>query len=164
MPASDVHRVARLFADRKGVSIYQRTCVQDQTANGTQKNCAFSVLQIITGNINNPRGRVIVRVYLANVGMADGEPLGAKQCLLFYEIRGKKNHFIVVTCVPENIPEKIKSIPVIAGNLLVSMLDSNAFSREEFKKPELLVVCDLFVTGSGVLAHCVLPVCSYLEK
>jgi formate dehydrogenase (coenzyme F420) alpha subunit len=165
VPASDICKLARLFAETKGASIYQGTCTQDQTANGTQNSRAFSVLQIITGNINNPGGWVInPGLPLGNVGMAvEEEPLGADQYPLFYEIRGRKSHFGVVTCVPESIPEKIKAFFVIGGNPVISMSDSNAF-REAFKKLELLVVHDLFMTETGELAHYVLPACSHLEK
>ena len=69
----------------------------------------------------------------------------------------------VVTMVPENIPQKLKAFLVIGGNPLVSMPDSNAFS-EAFKKLELLVVHDLFMTDTARLAHYVLPACSHLEK
>ena len=165
VPASDIRRFARFFAETEGAGIYQGTCTQDQTANGTQNSRAFSVLQIITGNINNPGGWVInPGLPLGNVGMAvEEQPLGADQYPLFYEIRGKKSHFGVVTCVPESIPEKIKAFFVIGGNPLVSMPDSNAF-REAFKKLELLVVHDLFMTETGELANYVLPACSHLEK
>ena len=165
VPASDIRKLARLFAETKGASIYQGTCTQDQTANGTQNSRAFSVLQIITGNINNPGGWVInAGLPLGNVGMAvEEEPLGADRYPLFYEIRGKKSHFGVVTCVPESIPEKIKAFFVIGGNPVISMSDSNAF-REAFRKLELLVVHDLFMTETGELAHYVLPACSHLEK
>ncbi len=165
VPAADIRRLARLFAEIKGASIYQGTCTQDQTANGTQNSRAFSVLQIITGNINNPGGWVInPGLPLGYAGMAvQEEPLGAGQYPLFYEMRGKKSHFGVVTCVPENIPEKIKAFFVIGGNPVISMSDSNAF-REAFKKLELLVVHDLFMTETGELAHYVLPACSHLEK
>lgn len=165
VPASDIRKLARLFAETKGASIYQGTCTQDQTANGTQNSRAFSLLQIITGNINNHGGWVInPGLSLGNVGMAvEEEPLGAGQYPLFYEIRGKKSHFGVVTCVPESIPEKIKAFLIIGGNPVVSMPDSNAF-REAFKKLELLVVHDLFMTETGELAHYVLPACSHLEK
>jgi formate dehydrogenase (coenzyme F420) alpha subunit len=165
VPASDIRKLARLFAGTKGASIYQGTCTQDQTANGTQNSRAFSVLQIITGNINNPGGWVInPGLSLGNVGMTvEEEPLGADRYPLFYEIRGKKSHFGVVTCVPESIPEKIKAFLVVGGNPVVSMSDSNAF-REAFKKLELLVVHDLFMTETAELAHYVLPACSHLEK
>jgi formate dehydrogenase (coenzyme F420) alpha subunit len=165
VPASDIHKLARLFAETKGATIYQGTCTQDQTANGTQNSRAFSVLQIITGNINNPGGWVInPGLPLGNIGMTvEEEPLGADQYPLFYAIRGKKSHFGVVTCLPEAIPEKIKAFFVIGGNPVVSMSDSNAF-REAFKNLDLLIVHDLFMTETGELAHYVLPASSHLEK
>jgi anaerobic selenocysteine-containing dehydrogenase len=165
VPAHDIRKLARLFAKTKGAGIYQGTCTQDQTANGTQNSRAFSVLQIITGNINNPGGWVISpRLPLGNVELGvEGEPLGADQYPLFYEVWGRKSPYGVVTCVPENIPEKIKAFLVIGGNPVISMADSNAF-KSAFKKLELLVVHDLFMTETGELAHYVLPACSHLEK
>jgi len=165
VPAHDIRKLARLFAKTKGAGIYQGTCTQDQTANGTQNSRAFSVLQIITGNINNPGGWVISpRLPLGNVGLGvEGEPLGADQYPLFYEVWGRKSPYGVVTCVPENIPEKIKAFLVIGGNPVISMADSNAF-KSAFKKLELLVVHDLFMTETGELAQYVLPACSHLEK
>jgi anaerobic selenocysteine-containing dehydrogenase len=59
VPADDTRKLARLFAGTKGASIFQGTCTQDQTANGTQNSRAFSILQVITGNINVPGGWVI---------------------------------------------------------------------------------------------------------
>jgi len=165
IPAEDIRKLARLFAKTTGASIYQGTNTQDQTANGTQNSRAFSVLQVITGNINNPGGWVISpRLKLGNVGMeVEGEPLGADRYPLFYEVWGRKSPYGVVTCVPESIPEKIKAFFVIGGNPIISMPDSNAF-KDAFKKLELLVVHDLFMTETGELAHYVLPACSHLEK
>ena len=165
VPAGDIRRLARLFASTKGAGIYQGTCTQDQTANGTQNSRAFCVLQIITGNINIPGGWVISpRLPLGNVGMGvEGEPLGADKYPLFYEVWGRKSPYGVVTCVPESVPDKIKAFFVIGGNPILSMADSNAF-KEAFKRLDLLVVHDLFMTETGELAHYVLPACSHLEK
>jgi anaerobic selenocysteine-containing dehydrogenase len=163
--AEDIRKVARLFATVKGAGIYQGTCTQDQTANGTQNSRAFSVLQIITGNINNPGGWVISpRLKLGNVGLGvEGEPLGADQYPLFYEVWGRKSPYGVVTCVPESVPDKIKAFLVVGGNPVVSMADSNAF-KDAFKRLDLLVVQDLFMTETAELAHYFLPACSHLEK
>jgi formate dehydrogenase (coenzyme F420) alpha subunit len=165
VPAEEIRKLARIFAGTKGAGIYQGTCTQDQTANGTQNSRAFAILQVITGNINNPGGWVIgPGLPLGNVGTdVEGQPLGTDLYPLFYEMRGRKSHFGVVTCVPESVPEKIKAFLVVGGNPLVSMADSGAF-REAFKKLELLVVHDLFMTETGELAHYVLPACSHLEK
>ncbi len=165
VPAQEIRRLARLFAKTKGAGIYQGTNTQDQTANGTQNSRIFSILQVITGNINIPGAWTISpRLKLGDVGMAvEGRPLGADQYPLFYEVWGRKSPYGVVTCVPENVPERIKAFFVIGGNPILSMPDSNAF-KEAFKKLELLVVHDLFMTETGELAHYVLPACSHLEK
>ena len=163
--AADIRKLARLFASTKGAGIYQGTCTQDQTANGTQNSRAFSVLQVITGNINVPGGWVISpRLAFGNVGLkVEGEPLGADQYPLFFEIWGRKSPYGVVTVVPESIPDKLKAFMVVGGNPILSMPDTNAF-REAFKKLDLLIVHDMFMTETGELAHYLLPACSHLEK
>jgi len=165
VPAEETRKLARLFAGTKGASIYQGTCTQDQTANGTQNSRAFSVLQVITGNINVPGGWVISpRLAFGNVGLkVEGDPLGADQYPMFFELWGRKSPYGVVTVVPESIPEKLKAFLVVGGNPLVSMPDSNAF-LEAFQKLDLLVVHDLVTTETGQAAHYVLPACSHLEK
>ncbi|HPJ68967.1 MAG TPA: molybdopterin-dependent oxidoreductase [Desulfobacteraceae bacterium] len=163
--AEDIRKLARLFAATKGASIYQGTCTQDQTASGTQTSRAFSVLQVITGNINIPGGWVISpRLRFGNVGAGTkSPPLGADKYPIFYEVFGRKSPYGVVTMLPESIPEKIKSFMVIGGNPILSMAGSNAF-KEAFKKLDLLVVHDLFMTETAELADYVLPACSCLEK
>lgn len=165
VPAEETRKLARLFASVKGASIYQGTCTQDQTANGTQNSRAFSILQVITGNINVPGGWTISpRLAFGNVGLkVEGEPLGADQYPLFFELWGRKSPYGVVTVVPESIPEKLKAFLVVGGNPLMSMPDTNAF-REAFRKLDLLVVHDLVMTETGKEAHYVLPACSHLEK
>ncbi len=165
--AEDTRKLARLFAGTKGASIFQGTCTQDQTANGTQNSRAFSILQVITGNINVPGGWVISpRLAFGNVGLkveGELEPLGADQYPLFFEVWGRKSPYGVVTVVPESIPDKLKAFLVVGGNPLVSMPDSNAFI-ESFRKLDLLVVHDMFMSETAREAHYVLPASSHLEK
>ncbi|HSH70880.1 MAG TPA: molybdopterin-dependent oxidoreductase, partial [Deferrisomatales bacterium] len=165
VPADKIRELARMFATTKGASIYQGTCTQDQTAGGTQNSRAFSVLQIITGNINVPGGWVISpRPFFGNVGLnVEGDPLGMDDYPLFIEVWGRKSPYGVITQVPESIPDKLKAFWVVGGNPLVSMADSNAF-REAFRRLELLVVHDMFLTETAKEAHYVLPACSHLEK
>jgi len=163
--AQDIRKLARLFANTKGASIFQGTCTQDQTANGTQNSRAFAILQIITGNINVPGSWTISpRVSFGNAGIAvDGDPIGSNKYPLFFEVWGRRSPYGVVTLVPESIPDKLKAFLVVGGNPLVSMPDTNAFT-EAFRKLELLVVHDLFMTDTAREAHYVLPACSHLEK
>jgi anaerobic selenocysteine-containing dehydrogenase len=166
IPADDIRKLARLFAGTKGAGIFQGTCTQDQTANGTQNSRAFSVLQAITGNINVPGGWVTSpapRFGSPGFSLGGGDPLGSEQYPLFFDLWGRKAPYGVVTLVPESIPQKLKAFLVVGGNPLVSMPDSNAF-REAFAKLDLLVVHDLFMTETAKAAHYVLPACSHLEK
>ena len=163
--AGDIRALARLFANTRGASIFQGTCTQDQTANGTQNSRAFAVLQTITGNINVPGGWVTSPPpRFGHPGYSvEGMPLGGDEYPLFYELWGRKAPYGVVTMVPESIPEKLKAFLVIGGNPLMSMPDSNAF-KAAFEKLDLLVVHDLFMTATARVAHYVLPACSHLEK
>jgi anaerobic selenocysteine-containing dehydrogenase len=164
--ADDIRKLARLFAGTKGAGIFQGTCTQDQTANGTQNSRAFSVLQAITGNINVPGGWVTSpapRFGNPGFSLGGGDPLGSDQYPLFFDLWGRKAPYGVVTLVPESIPQKLKAFLVVGGNPLISMPDSNAF-KEAFAKLDLLVVHDLFMTETAKAAHYVLPACSHLEK
>ena len=165
IPAGDIRKLARLFAGTKGASIFQGTCTQDQTANGTQNSRAFSVLQAITGNINVPGGWVTSPPpRFGHPGYSvEGMPLGGDQYPLFYELWGKKAPYGVVTLVPENVPEKVRAFMVTGGNPLISLPDTKAFAAA-FEKLDLIVVHDLFMTETAQAAHYVLPACSHLEK
>ncbi|MGD9124881.1 MAG: molybdopterin-dependent oxidoreductase, partial [Desulfarculaceae bacterium] len=165
VPADQIRKLARLFANTKGASIFQGTCTHDQTANGTQNSRAFAVLQAITGNINVPGGWVTCAFpRFGDMSLPfEAEPLGYEQYPMFVELWGRKTPYGVVTMVPEAIPEKLKAFLVVGGNPLVSMPDSNAFT-EAFRRLDLLVVHDMFMTETAREAHYVLPACSHLEK
>ncbi len=163
--AGDIRKLARLYAHAESASIFQGTNTQDQTANGTQNSRAFSILQTITGNINNPGGWVVSpRLVLTGIGLpTERTPIGAQDYPLFYEIWGRKSPYGQVVCFPDRVPDPIRALIVTGGNPAVSMPDSNAF-RAALKKLDLLVVHDLFMTETAELAHYVLPACSHLEK
>ncbi len=165
VPAEDIRRLARFYAQAESASIFQGTNTQDQTANGTQNSRAFSILQTITGNINNPGGWVISpRLILTGIGLPlERTPIGAEDYRLFYEIWGRKSPYGQVVCFPDSVPNPIRALLVTGGNPLISMPDSNAF-REAFKKLDLLAVHELFMTETAEMAHYVLPACSHLEK
>jgi anaerobic selenocysteine-containing dehydrogenase len=164
--ADDIRKLARLFATTKGAAIYQGTCTQDQQANGTQTNRAFSILQTIVGGINVPGGWVLSpRLYLKNISLpteGGGQPLGTDKYPLFYELWGRTSPYGIVSMVPENIPDKLKAFFVLGGNPAVTMPDSNAF-RAAFKRLPLLVVHEQFMTDTAALADYVLPATSHLE-
>jgi anaerobic selenocysteine-containing dehydrogenase len=164
VPADDIRILARRFANTTGASIYHGTCTQDQCANGSQTDRAMAILQVLTGNINVPGGWVISpRLKLANITLPfQGKPLGADEYPLFYQLWNRKSPYGVMNMVPESVPEKLKSFIMVGGNPLVTMPDTNALT-EAFKKLELLVVYDQFMTETAKLAHYVLPAANQFE-
>lgn len=162
--ADDIRVLARVFATTKGAGIYQGTCTQDQCANGSQTDRAIAILQTITGNINVPGGWVISpRLKLANINLpCEEKPLGADEYPLFFELWGRKSPYAVQNMVPESVPDKLRSFIVVGGNPLVTMPDSNAL-KEAYRKLDLLVVYDMFMTETAQEAHYVLPAASQLE-
>jgi len=162
--ADDIRSLARLFAGTRGAGIYQGTCTQDQCANGSQTDRAIAILQTITGNINVPGGWVISpRLRLANISLpCEEKPLGAVEYPLFYELWGRKSPYAIQNMVPESVPDKLKAFIVVGGNPLVTAPDSNAL-KEAYRKLDLLVVYEQFMTETAQEAHYVLPAANQLE-
>ena len=165
VPAEDTRKLARLYAQSESASIFQGTSTQDQTANGPQTSRAFSILQVITGNINNPGGWVISpRLRLTGIGLAsDKTPIGVEDYPLFYELWGRKSPYGQVMSLPDSVPDPIRALIVTGGNPLITLPDSQAF-RAAFQKLDLLVVHDLYHTETAEPAHYLLPACTHLEK
>ncbi|HPJ68853.1 MAG TPA: molybdopterin-dependent oxidoreductase [Desulfobacteraceae bacterium] len=162
--ADDIRSIARRFATTRGASIFHGTCTQDQCANGSQTDRAMAILQVLSGNINVPGGWVVSpRLRLNDVSLPfSGKPLGAEEYPLFYELWGRTSPYAVMNMVPESIPEKLRAFIVAGGNPLVTMPDSNAL-RDAFKKLDLVVVYEQFMTETAQYADYVLPALNQLE-
>jgi len=163
--ADDIRTLAHRFAETKGAAIYHGTSTQDQSANGSQTDRALAILQTITGNINVPGGWVICpRLRLADIGLPfPGIPLGTEEYPLFYRMWGRTNVNGVMNMVPENVPDKLRAFIVAGGNPLVTMPDSKAMG-DAFKRLDLLVVYDHFMTETAQCAYYVLPAANQLES
>jgi anaerobic selenocysteine-containing dehydrogenase len=114
------------------------------------------------GNIN-PGVGLSAQGSCYGVGLPKEDPIGAEDYPIFYEIWGRKSPYGQVVCFPDSVPNPIRALIVTGGNPLISMPDSNAF-REAFKRLDLLVVHDFFMSETAELAHYVLPACTHLEK
>lgn len=138
MSAEQIRQLARLFATTKGAGIYQGACTQNQMANGTQSSRAISVLQVITGNINVPGGWTIsMRLAFGNVSLKEeGEPLGADQFPLFFEVWDRKSPSGVVTVVPESIPDKIKAFYPAIETITIPIASIEMSRHPEARPPE----------------------------
>ena len=97
----------------------------------------------------------------------DEKPIGAKEYPIFHAFWGRDRAFYgQQMLLPETIltdkPYPIKAMIVSGGNPVASWPDAKKL-REVFKKLELLVVTELFMTETAKLADVVLPVCSTAE-
>ena len=162
--SDDIRALARQFARTRGAAIYQGTCTQDQSANGSQTDRALAILQTLTGNVNVPGGWVSSpRLRLADITLPfPGQPLGTEEFPLLYQMWGRTSVNGVMAMVPESVPDKLRAFIVVGGNPLVTMPDSHAM-RDAFRKLDLLVVFDQFMTETAEFADYVLPAANQLE-
>ena len=170
VPASSIERISRVFATTKPSCISQGINSQDQQMNGTQTSRAFSILQSVTGNVDILGGWKQVphlhftepRVPMKKEESAKG--IGLDKHPLFWNFWGRTWTLSQSMYLADAILEdKIKILIVTGGNPALTLPDSKK-TKEAFKKLELLVVMDPFMTETAELAHIVLPACTCFEK
>lgn len=164
----DIRKISRTFAMAKGASIIQGINALDQHVNGFQNSRALAILQAITGNYDVPGGWSVnpfMRLTDLRVPVEE-EPIGAREHPMFRSFWGMTAPYGQQIYLPDAIlrekPYPIKAMIVSGGNPAASWPDSRKL-RRAFKKLDLLVVMDLFMTETARLAHIVLPACSSLE-
>lgn len=168
IPTADIYIVSRLFAGAKRASIKQGIASLDQHVNGFQTCRVISILQAITGNYAVPGGwnpTQLLRMSDLRIRV-DEKPIGAEEYPIFHQFWGKTAPYGQQMLLPETIitgkPYPVKAMIVSGGNPAASWPDAQKL-REAFKKLELLVVTELFMTETAKMAHVVLPVCSTAE-
>jgi anaerobic selenocysteine-containing dehydrogenase len=169
VPAADIKAVARIFAQASPSCIIQGINTLDQHVNGLQHSRLFSILQIVTGNVDKPGTWVTIPyIRLADLRLPiEEKPIGADQYPLFYNLWGRISPYGIATLFPEAAlqgkPYPIRAGIVAAANPVVSFPDADAFA-EAFRSLDFLAVIDPFMTESAELADVVLPACTFLEK
>ena len=168
VPSADIFNISRIFAGANGVSIEQGINSLDQHINGFQNSRALAILQAITGNYNRP-GAWCVNPFARLTDLrlpVEGEPLGAEEFPVFRSFWGMTAPYGQQMVLPDVIitgkPYPIKALIVSAGNPVAAWPDAQKL-KEAFKKLDLLVVADLFMSETAKLAHIILPVCSSVE-
>jgi anaerobic selenocysteine-containing dehydrogenase len=167
--AEDIRRASRIFAQAKSSSIIQGINSLDQHINGFQNNRALAILHAITGNYDIPGGwatNPFMRLTDLRVPV-EGEPIGADAHPMFRRLWGMTSPYgqqmLLADVLLTEKPYPIKAMIVSGGNPVSAWPDSEKF-KEAFKKLDLLVVMDLFMTETTELADIVLPACSSMEK
>lgn len=135
MPASDIKKIARIYATTKPACIVQGINHLDQTAHGIQTSRAISILQAITGNVNRPGGFVIYpfpRLTDLRIPVAE-KPIGADEFPLFYNLWGRIAPYgqamRMLDAIIEGKPYPVKVMIVMSTNLVATFLNANRVKR-----------------------------------
>lgn len=169
VPAAEIRRVARLFANTEGACILEGVGHMNQVTNGLQNHRAFAILQAITGNIDVPGGWVTCpQVRLADLRLPITEKaLGHDEYPVFHQF-GKtpppygSASMMTGTMISGN-PYPIKAFITSGSNPAVTFPDTKRF-LEAMKNQDLIVCIDPMMTETGQLADYILPACTFLEE
>jgi formate dehydrogenase (coenzyme F420) alpha subunit len=169
VPASEISRVARLFANAEGACILEGVGHMNQVTNGLQNHRAFAILQSITGNIDVPGGWVTCpQVRLADLRLPIKEnALGYDEFPVFHQFGKYPPPYGSASLMTDTMrtekPYPIKAFITSGSNPAVTFPDTKRF-LEGIANQDLVVCMDPFMTETGQLADYVLPACTFLEE
>jgi anaerobic selenocysteine-containing dehydrogenase len=166
VPAATICEVARLYATTKPACILVGGNGLDHHDNVVQTSRAITILEAISGNIDQPGGNVFqIRPSMTDMLLAEKLPKELKdvgQHPLYYQAWGVAGSDMVDTMLGDK-PYPLKAMIVMDGDPARSLSNTTRVV-EALKKLDFLVVHDLFMTGAAELADIVLPASSYFES
>jgi anaerobic dimethyl sulfoxide reductase subunit A len=159
VPARDIREIARDYASMHPAAL-MTGWAPGRSAYGEQFQRAASVLAAMTGNIGIKGGFASGGTDILDIGRMDQKLPGPRT-------NHKKIHNTELydSLINEGIGEKVSKCRIlymIGANVLNQYLNLNK-GIEAFKKPELIVVHELFMTPTARFADIVLPVKHYME-
>ncbi len=138
--------------------------------NGVQTIRSIMLLQALTGNIDIKGGNMMQEHRTALADMELKEKIQTKVPGITtdsFPLMWKYRKMITANKLPEAIltqkPYPIKALLVVGGNPL-STGPNVSHQREAFKKLDLMVVMDLFMTETAKMADIVLPAATFMES
>ncbi|WP_338825871.1 Acetylene hydratase [Moorella thermoacetica] len=167
VPAEKVEALAREIARTRHATLRMYTGLE-YTNSGVQNIRAVLILWALTGNLDVPGGLYInppptlplaVPVFPRPAGI---KPIGAEKYPLFYELTGSAHFMEFPPAVLEGKPYPIKGLLVNGSSILTSYPQPEIFAAA-FRRLELLVVIDRFLTRDALFADVVLPATTYFE-
>ncbi len=179
IPASKIAESARLYASTRPAAIQWGQGI-DYGINTVQTARAVSLLPSLTGNFDVPGGNIlpaklsgILSSYEVDAGYdlvskeAKESTIGAQT----YKLGSGPESVLPSAHIPSMMraiitgkPYPVKAMLVFGGNYLLSLADSKRLAFEAFRRLELLVVVDLFMTPLAEMADVILPAASWLES
>jgi anaerobic selenocysteine-containing dehydrogenase len=182
VPAERTLQAARLFSETKPAYIKAGNAIEDNL-NSVQCARALAIMSAITGNLDIPGGNIDVRGAIDEMGgpevtLSDklseeqlGRRIGSDAGLvpphpLWHLVATMPLQVppqFFVKAILEEAPYLIKALCVFGSNPLLTWSNAKEVYRA-FQKVEFLVVADLVMTPTAMLADIVLPAASYLEQ
>jgi len=168
IPASEIRRIARMFASTKPACIVDSVGHLTQVRNGFQTYRAFAILQSITGNIETPGGWASCpQPRFADLRLPIEEKnLGYDEFPVFHQFKNPPPYgsaSLMAQTMITGKPYSIKAFISSGANPAVTFPDTNLL-LEGFKQLELNVSIDPYLTETGQLADYVLPACTSFEE
>ena len=166
IPANVIIDMARMFARNKPASISLGISL-DHCTNGIQTIRAITILLAITGNIDLPGGMIYAGgLRQTNLRfedkVIDDRPIGVDYPLFTRFSREQTVTPAIDQMITEN-PYPIKALLIAGCNAAVTWPNTNKV-KKAFRKLDLLVVEDIFLTETAKLADVVLPGTTFLER
>ncbi len=178
VPAADIEKAARIYAEAEAAGIYYTMGITQHTS-GTDNVCALANLALITGNlgksgggINPLRGQNNVQgasdmgcapVYFPGSQRVDNDEARARFEEI-WETQLSGTPGLTATEMPAAIQAgTLKGMWIMGENPVLSDPNANHVVKA-LKQLDILVVQDIFLTETAELADVVLPAASFAEK
>jgi len=178
IPAEEIRKAARLFAEAETASIIYSMGITQHTT-GTDNVLALANLAMMTGNIgkecsgvnplrgqNNVQGAcdmgALPNVY-SGYQKVDDSAVNEKFEKAWGVKLKNKSGLTVVEIINSAVEGSVKGLYIVGENPMLSDPDI-AHVEEGLKNLDFLVVQDIFLTETALLADVVLPAASFAEK
>jgi len=164
--AETIRNIARMYATSKPAAITHGISL-DHSTNGIQAIRAVTTLMAITGNLDIPGGNIYTpslrrTSFRLDKKEVDKVAIGADYPLFSQYVHEET----VVPAIDAMLTEKpypIKGLLVAGCNPVLTWPNTNKV-KQGFKKLDLLVVADIFMTETAKMADIVLPGTTFLER
>jgi len=169
VPAPEIKRIARMFANVKEASILEGVGHLNQYQNGLQTERCFNILMAITGKIDRPGGWVTCpQIRLADLRVPIEEKnLGYDEYPVFHQFNKRTPPYGSASMMTEAMitgkPYPIKAFFSSGSNPALTFPDTGRF-LDALKQLELFVSIDPYMTETSELADYALPACTFLEE
>lgn len=167
--ATDIRKVARMFANTKNAAILEGVGHLNQYQNGLQTERCFNILIAITGKVDRPGGWVTCpQVRLADLRVpVEEKSLGYDEYPIFHQFNKRTPPYGSASMMTEAMitekPYPIKAFISSGSNPVLTFPDTGRFI-EAMKNTELFVSIDPYMTETSQLADYALPACTFIEE